>query len=279
MPSRVVVATGIDYIADPDSADHLMHSGYTPGYRCLNQSRIVGNHTDSRKTLDYLQVDLSSDLGNVWYPIAAVVLRGFGQTDPRNNQWGIRGSLEKDPIVSFELALPDDLQTLWMTGNLFGRDDDTTATTIWIVQSSEYQSASSKRTLDDELSVLELLAPTEKSDLEELLVLPLNWDSEGGLPATEDAVVKAARLIVEMYTKSQRKLEITSLSAAIDGGVEFTLEGLDGRELFIVIPSSGTEVRFVISLPTDSDSYEDTAGFLGSDRSLDSLVNDLVMLG
>ena len=278
MARTVVVTRETEDNADSGSANYVMPFEGGLGYRFPSLTLVEGNFTEALRNLDDLQPALLSVQRDEWGPAEVKELSSFGQTGSGHSRRTIWDAVVENYISSFELAFIEHLRSGWIA-YIFGQDDNTTDKGIWIVQSRENQTPSPKRPLHDALSVLELVAPTEKNDLEELLVLPLNWDSEGGLPATEDAVIEAARLIVEMYTKSQRKLEVTSLSAAIDGGVEFALEGLDGRELFIVIPSSGTEVRFVISLPTDSGGYEDTAGFLGSDRSLDSLTNDLVMLG
>ena len=279
MPSRVVEPTGTENNADLSLGQKLIPFGGVLGYRSPNLDLAVGNFAESLKNLDDQPLVLLSLSGHEWDRVDAEVMGRFGQTASRYDQWRTRGSLAKDSVTSFEVASNEYLRSGWITYVFGQQDDNTTGTGIWILQTKEYRTPSPEGPVSDALSTLEQIAPSDKNDLEDLLELPLNWDREGGLPATEQAVIEAARLIVELYTKSQRKLDVTSLTAAIDGGVEFTLEGLDGRELFLVIPSSGTNVRFVISLPIDSGSYEDTAGFLGSDRSLDSLINDLVLLG
>ena len=279
MTSRVLMPTGTQDNVDSDLTTHIVPFGGILGFGSPKLTLASGNFSGSPKELDYLQLVLLSELGNEWNHVDAKAFPGFVQTGPGHSHRRIWDSLVKESIVSFELTFPDDLRTCWMVENLFGRDDDATVTSIWTVQSSEYQTPSPNRSLNDALNALEQIAPSEKNYLEELLELPSNWDLEGGLPATKAAAMESANLIVEMHTKSQGKLEVTSLSAAIDGGVELTLEGIHGRELFLVIPSGGTTVRFVISLPTDSGSYEDTAGFLGLDKSLDLLIDELIALG
>ena len=276
MTSRLVVPAGTEDSADSSSENQLMPFGCVLGYSCPRLSREEGTFTESLRNPEGPDFVFLSDR-NKWGVVEVKESRSIGQTDSRPNIRGIWGSLEVNTSGPFELAIHKELRSGWIA-HIFGQDDDTSGMVNWIVQSSEFQPPTPKRPASDALGALEQISPSDKNDLEDLLKLPLNWDREGGLPATKLAVIEAARLIVELYTKSQRKLDVTSLTAAIDGGVEFTLEGLDGRGLFLVIPSSGTDVRFVVSLPTVSGSYEDTAGFLGSDRSLESLINDLVEL-
>ena len=158
----------------------------------------------------------------------------------------------------------------------FISEDDSAWNSQSVISVAEENELSLDGLLKDAMAKLGEIAPSVKSDLEALLEFPSNWDLEGGLPVQLAAVIQSANLLFEMCSIGQLKPSVTSLTIAKDGGVEITIDGTNGRELFLVVPPYGSEIRFVISFPAESGNYDDYAGLVGRGKTLACLVDDLV---
>ncbi len=130
--------------------------------------------------------------------------------------------------------------------------------------------------LQSALLSLEKVSLEDKLELDHVVSLGFNWDSEGGLPAARTAVIEAARLITQIHVISGRTASLTSLTAAVDGGIEMTWDGTLGRELFIIIPPDGQRLRYIFSIPKGYEGSGYTRGIVGVDKGIESLIRDLV---
>ena len=275
MPSSIIVSAKAKDNADLVS-DHyvLLQRGSRRNSLPRHPGR-EGNNTTSQAPWETRSEQLSEAKPHLWPSVDAEAINTFSEIDSVLLSNISSGALEMPSTRLSEFpGFSRDLLNSWRR-NPFRREDDATPSS----KLDNYQFLFQKALLRDALKLLEALAPSEKSDLEELLGLPLNWDLEGGRSATEDAVTKTAELIVEMYEIGQKKPEVTSITAARDGGVEVTFDGTNGRELFVVVPPHGSDVRYVFSLPTRTGEYVDSPGFLGRDTSLRTLIADLVATG
>ena len=109
---------------------------------------------------------------------------------------------------------------------------------------------------------LEEILPTFASRIRHLQELEPDWDGNGGVPITDDAVDRAA-IILAIASRLDDTLEEPFIAPLPNGGLQIEWEVESGKECLVVIPPDGTDVEYLLETPTASgDDFDATEGFL-----------------
>ena len=137
--------------------------------------------------------------------------------------------------------------------------------------SGETQSTSANRVL----AALQATNPGAVEKIRRLANLEPDWDGYGGGPPTEEAVKAAAALLLETHRLTQRPLEVPFIAPLPEGGLELEWDLDSGAELMLVIPPTGTDIRYLLDEPTSSGDIYESEGVVPKDATLSELISRL----
>ena len=125
------------------------------------------------------------------------------------------------------------------------------------------------------LELLQAASPKASERIRKLATLEPGWDGYGGEPPTEQAIETTARLLIAVYSLTHGKLDSPFIAPSPDGGLDLEWELDSGTELMLVIPPTGTEVRYLLDKTTSSGDTLESEGILAEDGALNALVSQL----
>ena len=99
------------------------------------------------------------------------------------------------------------------------------------------------------LKQLELLRATNPAAVDrigKLAKLEPGWDGYDGDPPTEEAIETTAKLLTAVYRLTHGALKNPFIAPSPDGGLDLEWELDSGAELMLVIPPTGTDVRYLL---------------------------------
>ena len=99
----------------------------------------------------------------------------------------------------------------------------------------------------------------------EKILLP-NWERYGADPTTEQAIETTAKLLRAVYRIGHGVLESPFIAPSPDGGLDLEWELDSGAELMLVIPPTGTDVRYIFDKMTSSGDTIESEGALPEDE-------------
>ena len=128
---------------------------------------------------------------------------------------------------------------------------------------------------DQVLATLQASSPEAVERIRKLTNLEPDWDGYGGSPPTEEAVKATAELLLETHKLIQGLPEGPFIAPLPEGGLELEWELDSGAELMLVIPPTGTDVRYLLDEPTSSGDINESEGLVSKDTTLSELINRL----
>ena len=137
--------------------------------------------------------------------------------------------------------------------------------------SGETQSTSANRVL----AALQATNPGAVERIGRLANLEQDWDGYGGGPPTEEAVKAAVALLLETHRLTQGPLEAPFIAPLPEGGLELEWDLDSGAELMLVIPPTGTDIRYLLDEPTSSGDINESEGVVPRDATLSELISRL----
>ena len=135
--------------------------------------------------------------------------------------------------------------------------------------------AQSYYTADQALANLQTANPGAVERIRKLAKLEPGWYDYGSIPPTEEAVKTTARLLLVIHRLTRGLLESPFIAPLPDGGLELEWELDSGVELMLVIPPSGTDIRYLLDEPTSSGDIIKSEGIVPKDMSLSELISRL----
>ena len=127
------------------------------------------------------------------------------------------------------------------------------------------------------LNALQFVDPRAVEKIKRLTNLEPNWDGYGGTPPTEEAVKATAKLLLETHQIEQGLLESLFIAPLPEGGLELEWDLDSGAELMLVIPSTGTVIRYLLDEPTSSGRVIESEGVLSKETTLEELIRRLTL--
>lgn len=125
------------------------------------------------------------------------------------------------------------------------------------------------------LATLQATNPEAAERIKKLASLEPDWDGYGGVPPTEEAVKATAELLLESHKLTRGLLESPFIAPLPEGGLELEWELDSGAELMLVIPTTGTDVRYLLDEPTSSGDIRESEGVVPKDATLNQLISRL----
>jgi hypothetical protein len=122
------------------------------------------------------------------------------------------------------------------------------------------------------LANLRVANPRAAERIRKLRTLEPDWDGYGGSPPTEEAVKATAVLLLEAHILTQGLLESPFIAPLPEGGLELEWELDSGAELMLVIPPTGTDIRYLLDEPASSGDINESEGVVPKDVALSELV-------
>ena len=136
---------------------------------------------------------------------------------------------------------------------------------------SETQDAS----VNQGLATLQAANPEAVERIRKLTNLGPDWDGYGGKTPTEQAVKATVELLLKTHRLTQGSLESPFIAPLPEGGLELEWELDSGAELMLVIPPTGTNIRYLLDEPTSSGDTVESEGVVPEDATLSQLVSRL----
>lgn len=136
--------------------------------------------------------------------------------------------------------------------------------------------ATSPDSTDKALKQLQQARPGRAKELRTLLGLEKDWDGQGGLSPTRQAVGVAARLLILANEVADLRLKDNVISPSPNGGLDIVWRTSVGTQLLIVVPSSGCDLRYVLSKPIAGAGYRDTARNLDDITQVTRLLREIL---
>ena len=128
------------------------------------------------------------------------------------------------------------------------------------------------------LAALQVTYPGAVKRIRKLASLEPDWDGYGGRPPTEEAVTAAAGLLLETHGLTQGRLDSPFIAPLPEGGLELEWDLDFGAELMLVIPPTGTDIRYLLDEPTSSSGIDESEGVVSKDATLSELISRLAQL-
>ena len=125
------------------------------------------------------------------------------------------------------------------------------------------------------LATLQASNPEAAERIRKLASLEQGWDGYGGVPPTQKAVKATAELLVRAHKLTGGLLESPFIAPLPEGGLELEWELDSGAELMLVIPPTGTDVRYLLDELTSSDDVKESEGIVTKDTTLSELISRL----
>ena len=137
--------------------------------------------------------------------------------------------------------------------------------------SREPQGASTNQVL----TTLQATNPEAVKRIRKLTSLRADWDGYGGDPPTEEAVREAAELLLEIHNLTQGLLVNPFIAPLPDGGLELEWDLDSGAELMLVIMPTGTDIKYLLDEPSNSNDTIESEGSVFKDATLSDLIRRL----
>ena len=128
------------------------------------------------------------------------------------------------------------------------------------------------------LAALQATNPGAVERIRKLTGLEPDWDGYGGGSPTEEAVKAAAALLLETHRLTEGLLESPFIAPLPEGGLELEWDLDSGAELMLVIPPTGTDIRYLLDAPTSSNDINESEGVVPKDATLSELISRLAQL-
>lgn len=125
------------------------------------------------------------------------------------------------------------------------------------------------------LEFLEAVNPAAAERVKKLAKLEPDWDGYGGDPPTGEAFRATVALLLAIGRLAPGLLEGVFISPSPDGGFGLEWELDSGAELVLIIPPSGTDIRYLLDEPTSSGDVIQSEGVLPRDATLSGLTSRL----
>ncbi len=125
------------------------------------------------------------------------------------------------------------------------------------------------------LPPLQAVNPGAAIRIRKLAKLEPDWDGYGGEPPTEKAIKMTAALLIAIHRLTRGQLESPFIAPLSDGGLELEWELDSGVELMLVIPPTGTDIRFLLDEPKSSGDIFASEGLLPKDATITELIGRL----
>ena len=111
--------------------------------------------------------------------------------------------------------------------------------------------------------------------IRKLATLEPDWDGYRGDPPTVESIRMTAMLLLAIHRLAQGLLDDPFISPSPDGGLGLEW-GLDsGAEIVLIIPPTGTDIRYLLDEPTSSGDNIESEGVLPKDATLSGLISRL----
>jgi hypothetical protein len=131
---------------------------------------------------------------------------------------------------------------------------------------------------DNTNQVLVILQATNQRAAErirKLAKLEPDWDGYGGDPPTAEAIKMTAMLLLAIHKLAHGLLDGPFISPSPDGGLGLEWELDSGAELVLIIPPTGTDIRYLLDEPTSSGNIIESEGVLPKNATLSDLLSRL----
>ena len=125
------------------------------------------------------------------------------------------------------------------------------------------------------LATLQATNPEATERIKKLTSLEPGWDGYGGVAPTQKAIKVTAELLLETHRLTGGLLESPFIAPLPEGGLELEWELDSGAELMLVIPPTGTDVRYLLDEPTSSGNVKESEGIVTKDATLNQLISRL----
>lgn len=130
--------------------------------------------------------------------------------------------------------------------------------------------------LNQALVTLHSTNPDAAARIRKLVRLEPDWDGFGGRPPTESAIRATIGLLLEAHDLTRGSLEGPFISPLPEGGLDIEWDMVSGVELMIVVPPTGTRIRFLLDEPTNSGDVDESDGIIPKDATLSDLINRMI---
>ena len=129
----------------------------------------------------------------------------------------------------------------------------------------------------DVLVALRRVDPAAAARLDYLATLEHGWFEEDSPPIAFEARTIAAAALLVYHSQCGANSKPPYIDPLADGGIELDWQGVSGKELMLVIPPEGTDVRFLLPIVhVDSVSFE-AEGVVPTDAKLSELLSWLTI--
>ena len=119
---------------------------------------------------------------------------------------------------------------------------------------------------------LQLFAPKASSRIEHLMRLESNWDGYGGLQITAQAIQIATQILLQVHRLTKGELKLPFIAPQPDGGFELEWIQDSGKELTLVVSADSHEVEYLLDIPSDGGTIQESEGVLQKDALLSTLI-------
>jgi hypothetical protein len=122
------------------------------------------------------------------------------------------------------------------------------------------------------LGTLQGANPRAADRIRKLTNLEPDWDGYGGDPPTAEAIKMTAMLLLAIHRLAHGLLDSPFIAPSPDGGLGLEWEMDSGAELALIIPPTGTDIRYLLDEPTSSGNIIQSEGMLQRDATLSELL-------
>lgn len=130
---------------------------------------------------------------------------------------------------------------------------------------------------DDALGALRDVNPEVAERLEHMKTLEAGWYEEGSLPISREAIETAARVILVTHGLYGSRLKAPFPAPGPDGEVEIDWDGVHVFQLMLMVPTSGSPIRFLLAAPDGAGGFSDREGIIPDDATLQALLADILI--